>query len=343
MKEYITFDDVLIKPKFSTIKSRKDIDLSCILGDVTLQLPIISANMDTISGVGMAVAMGKAGGIGALHRFKSVDDNKIMFNASRAADVSVAVSIGVGSAEQDRAIQLYNVGARLFVLDVAHGAQSQVVEQYEWMKENYPKTFIVVGNFASVESVRDFMEKLDCRYKLDAVKVGIGPGSACTTRIKTGVGVPQLSAILEVAELCHSNNIKVIADGGMKTSGDIAKALAAGADMVMLGGMLSGTDESEGDLVERSNKWFKRYRGSASKDSYEDQSKDQSYITTEGESFLVEYKGSVNSVIKDIEGGLRSAFSYVGASNIQEFQSKAELIKVSANAVRESQAHGKKL
>lgn len=352
MKKYFTFDDVLIEPQFSYINSRKDIDLSSKLddGDTLLKLPILSANMDTVTGYDMAVAMGKAGGLGVLHRFMSDEENVKLFEDVRRQDVSVAVSIGVGERERDRAVKLYEAGARLFVLDVAHGAQMQVVEQYDFLKNKFPYSFVVVGNFASAKSVSTFIA---ATYSLsvDAIKVGVGPGSACTTRIKTGIGVPQLSAVLEIAKVCKKHGTKVIADGGMRTSGDIAKALAAGADAVMLGGMLSGTDESEGENVYETVHDYdnriedvivgKKYRGSASKASYDDQGKHQDYITAEGEAFTVKYKGKVAEILKDIEGGLRSAFSYVGARNLAEFKEKATLIKVSANSMAESSAHGK--
>lgn len=380
MKEYLTFDDVLIKPRFSTVASRKDVDLSSVLQfdgvktKKTLRLPILSANMDTVTGTAMAIAMAKAGALGVLHRFWSIEENVKAFYAV-CEHGAVAVSVGVGQEEEVRAKTLYDQGARLFVLDVAHGAQQQVVEQYKYIKENLIDSFVIVGNFATGQSCLDFWAALNnggissftrnkgkqdqehIVYGVDAFKIGIGPGSACTTRIKTGIGIPQLSAILDVSDAFrnHLHKPVIIADGGMKTSGDIAKALAAGADCVMLGGMLAGTDETPGDVVDSDgrqlHKWenvcypinaVKKYRGSASKESYTDQGKDASHRTAEGESFVVPYKGPVAQVLQDIEGGLRSAFTYVGAKNVRDFQEKAEFVRVTQAGRSESGAHGKK-
>lgn len=333
----ITFDDVLIQPKFSKINSRKEVDLTArVDGMPDLALPIISANMDTVTGVGMAQAMSKHGGIGCLHRFCTVEENVKMLKESVYGDTKYVrtpiVSIGLGNKELERAEALFYAGAYVFCIDVAHGAQMAVVEQVKSLNDKYGSNIsIVVGNFATGESVAHFKEY--CGDVVAAFKIGIGPGSACTTRIKTGVGVPQLSAIIDCAKE-HA----VIADGGMKTPGDVAKALAAGASYVMLGGMLSGTDESPGDIVE--NK-YKKYRGSASKESYETQGKEANWRTAEGESFLVPYKGSVSTILQDIEGGLRSAFTYVGASNLKEYHSRASFITVSGNVITENRAHGK--
>lgn len=347
----LTFDDVLLAPQFSTLTSRKNVDISTRLigGDgavLSLKLPIISANMDTITGPEMAKAMAAAGGIGCLHRFSSVEDNVRDFIRSNSP---VIVSVGLGDNEIVRAKSLYEEGAHTFCLDVAHGAQLIVVEQYRRLKEILPGAFIIVGNFGTADSVKDFVYALG--YKPDAIKVGIGPGSACTTRIKTGCGYPQLSAIIEIAAL----GMATIADGGMRNPGDVAKALAAGAHAVMLGGMLAGTHETPGEAVnsegERVLSWegmayptnsFKKYRGSASKESYEAQGKDQAYITAEGESFMVPIKGSAATILADIEGGLRSAMTYTGAKDLAEFKKYAKFVEVSTGTQMENGAHGKK-
>lgn len=385
MEELVTFDDVLIKPKFSNISSRKDVDLSTSikpykwlqLGEknkgVKLTLPVLSANMDTVTGPTMAVALAKAGGLGVLHRFGTIEQTvSDLVEVTQSAYPECAVSIGIGDNEKERAKALYNVKAwknKIFVLDVAHGAQQQVVEQYKWLKENLIYSFVIVGNFATGESCGEFWAALNAggisyftekrgqdtyhqTYGVDAFKIGIGPGSACTTRIKTGVGVPQLSAIIDAAKFFkdHLHKPLIIADGGMKTPGDIAKALAAGADCVMLGGMLAGTDETPGEIYENFDDpdyctdkpiFAKKYRGSASKEAYSDQGKDASHRTAEGESFWIRSKGSVAQVLQDIEGGLRSAFTYVGAKNVRDFQEKAEFVRISANTARENGAHGK--
>ncbi len=343
--EFLTFDDVLIKPLFSTIKSRKDVDLTSkhLLGlNVGLRLPVFSANMDTVTGINMAKAMSTAGGMGVLHRFWSIEDNVKAFQETESA-----VSVGLGGQELERAKALIDAGAQYFFIDVAHGATQEVADQLKAIKA-IKNVWVCVGNFASGESVAWFVHVCG-KVRPDAFKIGVGPGSACTTRIKTGIGVPQLSAIIECAK---ETSIPVIADGGMKTPGDIAKALGAGASAVMLGGMLAGTEETPGEMIMKATSHsafgapltfgeFKKYRGSASKESYEAQGKDTAWRTAEGESFTVPYKGSVSDILQDIEGGLRSSFSYVGASNLKEFQEKVIFVSISAASIKENGAHGK--
>lgn len=369
IKEYLTFDDVLIKPKFSYVKSRKDVEFKLELkndfnlSQAVLTLPVLSANMDTITGPAMAIALAKAGGLGVLHRFWDISDNVNSLKEVFKAGANCAVSVGIDDNELKRASKLYDAGARIIVLDVAHGAQKQTVEQYRFIKTYCRNAFVIVGNFATAESCLNFQKELDYYgYHVDGFKIGIGPGSACTTRIKTGCGVPQLGAILEIAQILKYHNQKsiIIADGGMRTSGDIAKALAAGADCVMLGGMLAGTEETPpvvrflDEMKESAEAYpehkedylkgrpsYVKYRGSASKESYVDQGKEANHRTAEGESFTVPYKGPVAKVLQDIEGGLRSAFTYVGVNNIKDFQIETEFVRVTNNGLKESGAHGK--
>lgn len=346
MSKLITFDDVLIAPKFSFLRSRKDVDTSTMLGHMTLSLPIISANMDTITGPNMAYAMTRAGGIGCLHRFSSVEQNVCDFLQVSIHKQPVIVSIGLGENELVRAKALYEEGADMYCLDVAHGAQISVVEQYHALKELLPNSYIIVGNFAHRDSTDMFAKQLG--YWPDAIKIGVGPGSACTTRVKTGVGIPQLSAVRSHASV----PCQVIADGGCRFPNDIVKCLAAGATAVMLGGMLAGTEETppvvnyftpyDWDRKTALEHFGVSYRGSASKESYAAQGKDQSYITAEGESFTVPYKGPVAAVLADIEGGLRSAMTYVGAHNLQELRENSEFVEISSATRSENGAHGKK-
>lgn len=340
MDQYITFDDVLIKPKFSFLNSRKDVNLSLPLFDnLHLDLPVISANMSTITGTKMASTMSSLGGVGALHRFWSIEDNvNALVKVLQHDAENVIVSIGVGDQEKERAEALHDVGALWFCIDVAHGAQRSVVEQTNWLLSKYRDIRLIVGNFATAKSIKDFKSFLKGENKPDLYKVGIGPGSVCTTRLKTGCGVPQLSAILDCAR-----EYPIIADGGMRTPGDIAKALAAGAKAVMLGGMLAGTDESEAaqevfkkQEAHPETSYFKayfQYKGSAS-EGY-----GNGWKTSEGISTMVHSKGPLEHVIRDIEGGLRSALTYTGSQNLTEFQRNAEFIKVSGNTIRENKAH----
>lgn len=314
-----TFDDVLIKPRFSELNSRRDVSLRSF----DLELPIISANMDTVTGPAMATAMWKAGGVGALHRFCSIEKNLDMYLNSPQ---ETFCSIGLGDDEKSRARTLAEAGCFNFILDVAHGAQQQVVDQAKWLKDYY-NINLIVGNFATPESIQEFQKRLGSHQV--TYKVGIGPGAACTTRIKTGVGVPQFSAIYE----CSLAG-PIIADGGIRTPGDVAKALAAGAQAVMVGRLLAGTLEAEGTYYDDGTgvPKVKVYRGSASKESYDAQGKNSDWITAEGASGLIPITGSVSDVLKDISGGLRSALTYVGASDIVDFRRKVEFIKVTTNA-----------
>lgn len=365
-----SFNDTLILPQFSSVKSRKDCDTSTNFLGEQLTTPIMSSNMDTVTEYRMATAMEKAGGIGCLHRFMTIEEN---IEQLLKSPQGTFVSVGVGSAELERAKALYDNNAYNFIIDVAHGASTQVVAMYEKMREALPDANIVVGNFATASSVKEF-NKLS-RYKLQAIKVGVGSGSHCTTRIVTGCGLPTLQSLLD----CKSLGIPMIADGGIKNSGDIAKALAAGASIVMLGSLLAGTEEAPGANYNFNNEIMsekeyaeqigsevylknpqgliatvngpkaspgckithKKYRGSASKESYEVQGKTAEHRTAEGESSFVPYKGPVVNVVQGLTAGLKSVMSYVGASNLEEFQDKAILVEVSHSSYLEGTPHGK--
>ena len=360
MKEALTFNDVNIVPGFSYIESRKDVDLS----SMGMALPIISANMDTITNSVLARAMLDNGAQACLHRFCTIEENVQTFLDSCSTKISdktkPMVSIGLGDKELDRASALLHANAEIFVIDVANGAQFSVAKQALKLKEIIKNNgSIIVGNFASAKSVKDFLYYFN---ELEALKMGVGPGSSCSTRVKTGVGVPQFTAIQEIVNVLKNTGIKTIADGGMKTSGDVAKALGIGADAVMSGSFFAGTDESPGEVIyihkgvqipegatldpkcyfdQIGPKPFKKYRGSASKESYEAQGKVGKHRTSEGESFMVPYKGPVANVLQDIEGGLRSAFTYVGALNLKEFHDKVEFVRVTHAGHVEGTPHGK--
>lgn len=342
MKEALTFNDVNIVPGFSDIASRSEVDLSCL----GITLPVIAANMDTVTDWCMSRAMLDYGAQACLHRFGTIEETVEMFLNSCSTKLSgkskPMVSIGLGSIELDRAKALFDYGAETFIIDVAHGSQLAVLKQAIRLREIIQANgSIVVGNFASAKSVKEFKD----RNIINGIKVGIGPGAACTTRIKTGVGVPQFTAIQEISNELKGTGIIIIGDGGLKTPGDIAKALGAGASMVMIGSMLAGTDESPGEIVYMHKgmplpeEKFKKYRGSASKESYEAQGKVGKHRTAEGESFLVPYKGPVADILQDIEGGLRSAFTYVGARNLKEFHDKVEFVRVTHSGYIEGTAH----
>jgi IMP dehydrogenase/GMP reductase len=243
------------------------------------------------------------------------------------------VSIGISTTELNRADALIGTGAEVIVIDVANGAQQGMVDQVKALRTKFGMNIMIVaGNVATSQSISELAWRSGASA-IDMYKVGIGPGSACTTRTKTGVGVPQLSAIID----CVASSYPVIADGGMKKAGDVAKALGAGAKMVMLGGMLAGTDETPGE----SDNGYKKYRGSASSESYEAQGKVGKHRTSEGESFMVKCKGPVEDILQDINGGVRSTCTYVNARDLRELHRNSVFQRISANTVTENGAHGK--
>lgn len=340
MKLALSFDDVLISPRFSEVVSRADVDTSVTLCGRKLDLGIISSNMDTVTGVDMCKAMYKSGGVACLHRFWSIEDN---VKAYLSSEVDPFVSIGLGEKELERAISLNNAGATTFVIDVAHGASQSVVNQTIALRELIgPAKYIVVGNFATGPSVRQFLDRLGTT-KIDALKVNIGSGSACLTRVNTGVGLPTYTTIEE----CRSFGIPIISDGGVKNPGDFAKALAAGATAVMIGRLFAATNESpamvydNGGLDITSPRYVKRYRGSASQESYEVQGKVADHRVYEGDSYSIPVTGSVDKLMKEMSGGIRSTMSYVNATTIKELQHNAEFVQVTSNGLRESNSYGK--
>jgi IMP dehydrogenase len=289
--------------------------------------------MDTITEEQMATTMSKEGGIGALHRFSTVEKNIESFKKSPK---NTFVSIGLGDKEIARGLALFDAGATNFIIDVAHGASENVVNTYNEFRScvNHNAN-IVVGNFSTADSISAFL--LRTRISPDAFKVGIGGGSMCTTRIVTGVGVPTLGSVFD----CTKSGRDIIADGGFRSSGDIAKALAAGAKAVMIGSMISGTDETPNEIEMFNDVPHKVYRGSASKDSYEAQGKIANHRAPEGETNFIRYKGTAKDILKNIKAGVQSSMSYLNSRNLQEFRENAQFIHITQNGFLESKAHGK--
>lgn len=327
----LTFDDVMLVPGYSDIKSRASIDLSQKFLGFSLQLPIISSNMDLVTGADMAIAMWQAGGYGILHRFYSsweqeIDDIQKVFNKTTAP---VAFSVGV----RDVTVafdKIYYVASLtndyIVTIDVAHGHHRQVSDMIGLIKKEFPRSVIIAGNVATWDG---YLYLADAGA--DAVKVGIGPGSACTTRIVTGFGYPQFSAIFDIAQQRVSHHPPIVADGGIRSSGDIVKALAAGADAVMIGNLFAGTAETPGEVFENiDGRRFRQYRGQSIFGA-----NGERYVK-EGVSGFVEEKGPVSNIIRYLAGGIRSGLSYVGANNLNELRQYAEFIQVSAHTVHES-------
>lgn len=330
----LTFDDVLITPTKSTVRSRRDPSLaSRLTREIEIETPIISANMDTVTESAMAIAMAKEGAIGCLHRFMSIEDQiKEVDKVKKSGAKYISASIGVGDDARARAEALISAGCQIITIDIAHGHSTSMIEMTAWLKDKFSKVQVISGNVAMPDAVEDLI-----KAGADAIKVGIGPGSMCTTRIITGCGVPQLTAIALCSEIADSHNVPIIADGGMRTSGDIVKAFAAGASSVMLGSMLSGTLETPGEI--KSGK--KAYRGMASKAAQVSwRGGVPEGMAAEGEATLVTIKGHVRDVVLEITGGIRSGMSYVNATNISELRSQTRFIEISSAGTAESRAHG---
>ena len=332
MKEYFSYDDVLIRPLYSEIRSRSTVDVSTSLNSwIELDIPIIASNMDTVCEYNMAKSMAEFGGLGVVHR--NLPHATRIHNVRRLTELNLlsAVAIGVNEYDSVSFIRYLDECVGAFVLDIAHGDSLHGLNTIENMRKIADQhgwnPCIIGGNVATPDGV----ERM-ANAGAHSVKVGIGPGAACLTRINTGVGVPQLSCIIECAERADMVDVSIIADGGIKTPGDVAKAIAAGADAVMLGGMLAGTDESPGKVRIVRGQRVKSYRGMASVGA------GSKYV--EGAEGYVPYKGAAFEVVSAIINGLRSAISYCGASSISEMQSKVEFIKVSPLSLSENGAHG---
>jgi IMP dehydrogenase len=335
-----SYDDVLLAPQRSSIKSRSEVELKTHLNkNFSINLPIISSNMDSVTGINMAIELGKLGGLSILPRFNSIKEEVEQLNEIKKEYVKVGASIGVKGDYKDRAKVLIENGVDCLVIDVAHGHMEKVLEVTKEIKETFPNILLISGNVATYEAAKDlFLSGADC------VKVGIGPGSICTTRIETGHGVPQLTAILESSKAAKEYGKTIIADGGIKNSGDIVKALAAGANAVMLGNILAGCDESPGEIFEHNGKKYKKYFGSTSseqKQKHLDNIKnDPNYLKhIEGVSGSVPYKGSLKDLIEKLKAGITSGLSYSGAQNIEQLQLKAKFISISTAGLRESGSH----
>lgn len=330
----LTFDDVLLVPAKSEIRSRKDPLLETRLTKTKkIKIPVISANMDTITESAMAIAMSELGGLGILHRFMNTEAQvEEVAKVKHAGCQIIAASVGVGDDSKDRAKALVKAGVNLLTIDIAHGHSVQMIEMMKWLKDSFPEVELIAGNLAMPDAAYDLIQA-----GADAIKVGIGPGSMCTTRVITGCGVPQLTAVALCVEIAREYDIPVIADGGLKASGDIFKALAAGAEAVMVGSLLSGTIETPGNIVHGK----KAYRGMASKKAQDSwRGGIPEGMAPEGESTTVAIKGHVKDVVMELCGGIRSGMSYINAQSLIEVPEKARFIEMSANGIRESRAHG---
>ncbi len=334
MKNSLSFDDVLLVPGYSDVTSRKDIDLGNNLGFIRLDLPIVSSPMDTITEADMAVALDKTGGIGIIHRYNTVKEQSNQIHKAHAAGATnIGAAIGVTEEYLDRAKYAVMAGANVLCVDIAHGHHCLMKNALKNLKSLFEGTVhIMAGNVATLEAFNDLSD-----WGADSIRVGIGGGSICSTRIQTGHGVPTLQSIIDCAK--SDRGAMLIADGGIKNSGDIVKAIAAGADFVMLGSLLSGTDETpvEKHWDPTTGSWVYPYRGMA---SVEAQIKWRGHTSSiEGVSSVVTDKGKVSDVLSELEKGLRSGLSYTGSRDITNFQSKSTFIQQSTSGQIESSTH----
>lgn len=333
MKRGVCFDDVLLEPLYSDIRSRKEVSLDSKINlngkEETLSLPVFSAPMDKVTEDVMAVMLGKCGGFGIIHRYNSIEEQcELVKNASHHGFVGAAV--GVTDDFLERTSALVDSGVSMICLDVAHGHHVMVKEALTKIKSRFSNLHVMAGNIATLEAFNDLAD-----WGADSVRCGIGGGSICTTRIQTGHGKPTLQTVIDCAQ--SDRDALLVADGGIKTSGDIVKCLAAGADMVMLGSMLAGTDESPGEIINENNRKCKVYRGMASKEAQFDWRGRTASL--EGVATVIPYKGTVLDVLEDLEKGIRSGLSYSGCRSLEEFRNKAIFTKQTTAGQIESSAH----
>tara|TARA_B100000085_G_C18543759_1_gene513040 strand:+ start:172 stop:1212 length:1041 start_codon:yes stop_codon:yes gene_type:complete len=340
MKDFLSYDDVLLKPQYSDIKSRSEVSLKTDLGNgLVLSMPLIASPMDTISESPMAAVIGMEGGCAIIHRYNTVESQARMVSiandlvsSKRGSEVTIGAAVGVTGDFIERSKALRDAGVSFLCLDVAHGHHVLMKEALQQLRKIFGPTFhLMAGNVATLEGINDLAD-----WGADSVRCNIGGGSICSTRIQTGHGVPGLQTIFDCAQT--DRNVSIIADGGIKNSGDMVKALAAGADAVMCGSFLAGTDETPGKVLEESDgtRW-KTYRGMASKEAQIGWR--GKYSSFEGVSARIPYRGSVTKILKDAKKGIRSGLSYSGARTIGELQSKAEFIRQTNAGLQESHTH----
>ena len=341
IQEYLTYDDVLLLPNYSEITPSKTNITSYLTNEIPLNVPIIAAPMDTVCEESMARSLGKIGAYGIIHRNLSIEDQASQLEKLMDSGIEAGAAVGIGPDFEDRVAALLKAGAKELCIDSAHGHTKHVTEATKFLKDNHPNLQVISGNVATYEGAKALFEA-----GADAVKIGMGPGSICTTRIISGMGVPQLTAVVEGVRASQEFKRHIIADGGIRNSGDIVKALAAGASSVMIGSLLAATDESPGKTIKKNGQAFKTYRGMGSEAAMKQgsatrygQNKEDKKLIAEGVEALVPSKGPVEEYIYQLTGGLRAGMAYLGAATIKELQMKAIFIKITNASLKESHPH----
>lgn len=341
-----TFDDVLLVPQYSEIDSRSEVNVSTKLKNYTLKIPIIAANMDTVCEAGMAIALANAGGMGVIHRYMSYERQLVEVSTVATMvnypekdpswESPVAAAVGVRNGVLAHVENLVSAGANVIVVDVAHGHFKpvkdtiQAIKKEKFTSSRGTPVEVIAGNVATPDGALFLFDA-----GADGIKVGVGSGSICSTRLVTGHGIPQLAALLSIKHIPHRFDGYMIADGGLRTSGDIVKALAVGATAVMLGSMLAGTEETPGEYIINSGRKYKVYRGMSSREAQTEFYGNRPEAP-EGITAVVPYKGPVESVLGEIVGGIRSGLSYSGASSIPELVQNARWVPITPSGIIES-------
>ena len=343
IKDSLTFDDVTLVPQYSSVLPSETVTAIKLARNLNLKIPLMSSAMDTVTESKMAIAISKSGGMGIIHRNLSIEEQVREVKKVKKNNYLVGAAIGVSPKDLERAKELSKVNTDLIVIDTAHGHTQKVLEMIRKIKKKLKTCTLCVGNIATGKAAKFLADS-----GVDIVKVGIGPGSICTTRLVAGIGVPQLSAVIQVKKALKNYKTKIISDGGIKFSGDIAKAIAAGADAVMIGSLFSGTIESPGKIFKHKGKLFKNFRGMGSVGAmsvgsadryYQKKFKNVSKYVPEGVEGIVRFKGPVDKIIYNLVGGLKSSMGYLGAKTIQDLQKKGEFVKITKAGFYESMVH----
>lgn len=335
----ISYDDVLLVPQRSPVDHRNDVDTTTSLTPgLELDVPILSSAMDSVTESETAIALSRAGGLGVVHRFMTVEEQASEIRSVDRAGERVGAAVGIDGPYLERTEAVLDAGADCVVVDIAHGHMEWCLDAVEHIRAEFPDVDLIAGVVATEEAVRDL-----AAAGADSIMVGVGAGSHCTTREVAGVGVPQLTAVLDCSDAAAECGVTTIASGGIRKSGEIVKALAAGADAVMIGGLLAGTEEAPGETVERDGQLYKKTRGSASAEANvkrTDKDDDDALVGAEGVSALTEYVGPLADVVEDLVGGVQGGMSYCGAHDVETLRENAEFIRTSAGAKLREGEHG---